>query len=206
MFSPYYLPFCIFFHPFAEWFIKSKPTWKDSVSIVSGTAILLASGGVKDEGGASATTKKNLEVNAAIGKRFETGDFSKIGDYLAEDFVDYAGMTGPVKGIEANKSLTEMMANMDSSKSMMSHSGWRWWNRLFYGGNVGNLQKDMMGMKAGQKVEGKSIEVTKFKDGKAIAHWTYMTPGWNDEDDGGCPHATGWWQMHPDMDTTKKGM
>lgn len=177
--------------------------------IVSGTAILLAScGGKKDEGGASATTKKNLEVNAAIGKCFETGDFSKIGDYLAEDFVDYAGMTGPVKGIEANKKAwTEMMANMDSSKSMMSHSVGD--DEIVYSmvEMSGICKKDMMGMKAGQKVEGKSIEVTKFKDGKAIAHWTYMTPDEMMKMMGGMPPmppADG--SMHPDMDTTKKGM
>lgn len=41
----------------------------------------------------------------------------------------------------------------------------------------GKMKADAMGMKAGQWIkDAKSIEVTQFKDGKAIAHWTYMDP------------------------------
>ena len=40
----------------------------------------------------------------------------------------------------------------------------------------GTLKTDMMGMKAGDKVDGKSIELSRFKDGKVVEHWTFMEP------------------------------
>lgn len=146
--------------------------------IASGVAFILAScSGKKEEGGVSAATKKNLEVNAAIGKCFETNDFSKVGDYLAPDFIDYAGMTGPVKGIEANKKAwEEMMGGMDSASSNMSRSVGDDEYVFSIVESSGICKKDMMGMKAGQKMHSKSVEVTQFKDGKAIAHWSYVSP------------------------------
>jgi hypothetical protein len=44
-----------------------------------------------DAGGMSATAKKNKEVNEAITKAYEAGDFSKMGDYIAADAVDHGG-------------------------------------------------------------------------------------------------------------------
>lgn len=182
---------------------------KNVLFIAAVVAFFLAScGGKKEDGGASSAAKKNLEVNAAIGKCFETGDFSKLGDYLSEDFVDYAGMAGPVKGIEANKKAwQEMMAQMDSSKSTMSRSVGDDEYVFSMVEMSGICKKDMMGMKAGQKMASKSLEVTQFKDGKAIAHWTYMTPDEMMKMMGNMPAmppADG--SMKEPSDTTKKGM
>ena len=61
-------------------------------------ACLLAAGTVSffscNSGGESATAKKNKEVNDAIMKAYEAGDFSKMGDYIAADAVDHGGETG----------------------------------------------------------------------------------------------------------------
>jgi hypothetical protein len=43
---------------------------------------------------------------------------------------------------------------------------------------TGTLKVDAPGMgKAGDKYDMKAIEMAKFKDGKAIEHWTFMEPG-----------------------------
>lgn len=129
----------------------------------------------KESGGMSAAAKKNLEVNEAIAKCFDTKDFSKIGDYLSEDFVDYAGQMGPVKGIEANKKEFErMMSMMDSSSSKIDRAFGDDEYVLSWMTFKGKLKSDMMGMKVGDWMDSKAIEVTQFKDGKAIAHWSYM--------------------------------
>jgi len=54
-----------------------------------------------NSGGMSATAKKNMEVNDAITKAYEAGDFSKMGDYIAADAVDHAGEHGDVKGLDS---------------------------------------------------------------------------------------------------------
>lgn len=143
----------------------------------AGALLLLASCGGKKEGngGGSATTKKNLEVSEAIGKCFETKDFSKLGDYLAADFIDYAGMTGPVKGLDENKKAFEQMAAMMDSSTMRTivalgnDEYTMTWMEM-----KGKMKADAMGMKAGQWINAKTIEITQFRDGKATAHWTYM--------------------------------
>jgi ketosteroid isomerase-like protein len=146
----------------------------------AGSLFLLTScGGKKEEGGGtSAATKKNLEASEAIGKMFETKDFSKAGDYLAPDFIDYAGMTGPVKGIEENKKAwLEMMNTMDSSSmETVTASGNDEYTMTLIKMS-GKMKVDQMGMKAGDWMkDAKALELTQFKDGKAIAHWTYMDP------------------------------
>jgi hypothetical protein len=152
---------------------------KKVVTIVSAGAFMLASCGGKkeDSGGTSSATKKNLEASAAIGKMFETNDFSKLGDYVSAEFTDYAAPTGPVKGIEENKkSFAQMSAMMDSSSMETVAATGNDEYTMTWMKMKGKMKADGMGMKAGQWMDGKSIEVTQFKDGKAIAHWTYMDP------------------------------
>jgi hypothetical protein len=38
------------------------------------------------------------------------------------------------------------------------------------------MKMDMMGMKAGDKFDSKSMEVSRFKNGKVVEHWTLMEP------------------------------
>lgn len=162
----------------------------------------------KDEGGLSGAAKKNLEVNAAIAKCFETKDFSKLGDYLAEDFVDYAGETGPVKGVAENKAAFErMVADLDSSKSVIVRALGDDEYVMSMMEFSAVMKSDKMGMKAGTRVNTKAIEVTQFKDGKAIAHWTYMEPAEMMKMMGGMPPPPPTEDgMKNPADTAKKGM
>lgn len=169
--------------------------------------LLLAScGGSKSESsGPSATTTKNMEVNKAISKCFQTKDFSKIADYLAPDFVDYAGETGPVKGIEENKKAFEkMLAGFDSLsnteiKVLADDEYVMAWMKF-----KAKLNADAYGMKAGSWMESSGIELTKFKDGKAIEHWTFMEPGEVMKMMGGAMPGGEMGPMPPTKDSTGK--
>ncbi len=67
------------------------------VFLAAGTLFLVScSGG----GGLSAKAKKNKEVNSAIMKAYESGDFSKMSEYMAADAIDHGGEMGDVKGVE----------------------------------------------------------------------------------------------------------
>ena len=63
-----------------------------------------------NSGGMSATEKKNLDAMHAVQKAFDTKDFSKVGDYIAEDAIDHAPPQGDVKGIANIKAEFEKMA------------------------------------------------------------------------------------------------
>lgn len=131
----------------------------------------------KDEHQLSDKAEKNLEASRAITKCFETKDFSKLGDYIAEDAVDHAGENGDIIGLENMKAeFTRMVEGIENPKSevikeLADDDYVMSWMRF-----TGTLKTDMMGMKAGDKYDMSAIELSKFKDGKAIEHWTFMQP------------------------------
>ena len=128
-----------------------------------------------DKGALSATAQKNLEACLAIAKCFDTKDFSKLGDYIADDAVDHAGETGDIIGLEnMKKEFVRMTEGIDNGKSevikeLADDEYVMSWMRF-----TGSLKTDMMGMKAGSSYDMAAIELSKLKDGKVIEHWTFM--------------------------------
>jgi len=130
-----------------------------------------------DSGGMSATAKKNKEVNTAIMKAYEAGDYSKMGDYIAADATDHGSYIGDVKGldsiVEAMKKYHEQMNHTGTEviKEMADDEYVIVWSKV-----SGTAKIDMMGMKAGQSYTMHGVDIAKFKDGKAIEHWIFMDP------------------------------
>lgn len=120
-------------------------------------------------GGLSAKAKKNKEVNTAIMKAYESGDFSKMGDYMAADAVDHGGEMGDVKGLEEivkqMKMYREMMPDM---KSTIIHEMADDDYVMTWASFTGTMQ--------GKKTTMTSADITRFKDGKAVEHWVFMDP------------------------------
>ena len=129
----------------------------------------------KGGGGMSDAAKKNLDAMHAVQKCFETKDFSKVGDYVAQDGVDHAGPNGDVKGVANIKAQMEKMAAMTEGdkteiiKELADDDYVMSWGRY-----TGTVKTADMGMKPGEKMTMETIEVCKFKDGKATEHWTMM--------------------------------
>ena len=130
-----------------------------------------------DAGGMSATAKKNKEVNTAIMKAYESGDLSKMGDYIAADAVDHGGDTGDIKGLDsivaAMKRYHDQTENVKTEviREMADDEYVIVWSKV-----SGTAKVDMMGMKAGQSYTLNGVDIGKFKDGKAVEHWLYMDP------------------------------
>ncbi len=121
------------------------------------------------DGGMSAKAKKNMEVNTAIMKAYEAGDFSKMNEYLAADAVDHGGENGDVKGVDSivseMKRYRAMMPDMKSEiiKELADDDYVFSWGKF-----SGTMNGKMTNMT--------SVDVTKFKDGKAVEHWVFMNP------------------------------
>ena len=122
-----------------------------------------------EAGGLSATAKKNLEVNDAITKAYMAGDFSKMGDYIAADAIDHGGENGDVVGLDNiitdMKRYHDMMPDMKMTEatSLANDDYVFTWSTVSYTEN--GAPKTMTG-----------VDVSKFKDGKAVEHWMYMDP------------------------------
>ena len=130
-------------------------------------------------GGMSEKAKKNLDNSKAIAAMFEKGDFSKVGDYIADDAVDHTGPTGEVKGLEAMKAQFAMFgatmtdAKNESVKDLADDDYVFMWMKQSW-----TAAKDdpMMHMKAGDKGNMVSIEVTKHNaDSKITDHWSFIS-------------------------------
>jgi predicted ester cyclase len=130
-----------------------------------------------DQDEISAVTKKNMEVNKAIMTAYEAGDFSKMGDYIAADAVDHGSEKGDVKGLDSIVAMMKMyrnsMSDMKSEviKELADDEYVMTWAKF-----SGTTTADAVGMPPNQKVEMSSVDLTKFKDGKAVEHWVFMDP------------------------------
>jgi predicted ester cyclase len=144
------------------------------LSILSFTCLLFSC--TQPAAGPSAATQKNLDANHAINNAFATKDFSKIGDYIATDAVDHSGDNGDVVGLDSIKASfvkwsTMADEKMDIIKVLADDEYVMSWARA-----IGTMKTDWMHMKAGDTFNLESVEITKFKDGKAVEHWTMMKP------------------------------
>jgi predicted SnoaL-like aldol condensation-catalyzing enzyme len=132
----------------------------------------------KKEWGLSPTAQKNLEVNHLINRCFETKDFSKIGDYIAQDAVDHGGESGDIRGLDNLKKEFEKYAagmddqKMDIIKELADSNYVMSWARY-----TGKYTTDGRGHKAGDRYDMKMLDISRFENGKATEHWTLMEPG-----------------------------
>ena len=126
-------------------------------------AVVILNSLIACNSGMSSTEKKNKEVNSAIMKAYEAGDFSKMGDYIAADAVDHGGEKGDVSGLD------NIVAAMKGYREQMGEVKFE---------TIRELADDDYVM-TWSKVTGRNmttVDISKFKDGKAVEHWLYMDP------------------------------
>ncbi|MDB5222140.1 MAG: hypothetical protein JWN83_807 [Chitinophagaceae bacterium] len=116
--------------------------------------------------------QKNLAASDIIDKAFQTGDVSKIDSVISPDFVDHSDR-GDFKGTDSLKAMVKFVhENMKDMKTEKLHEladddyvfSWMRWTGTSNG--AGGMPSGPYDMHA--------MEISKFKDGKAIEHWTYM--------------------------------
>ena len=142
------------------------------------TCYLFSCGGAV---GTSEKAQKNIANSEAVGKMFETGDMSKLGDYIATDAVDHAGPQGDIKGLDNLKTMfTQYMGMMSDVKNEVVKSlgdddySMVWMKQSW----TAKTDDPSMGMKAGERGNMETIEVCKHNaDGKITEHWSFISMG-----------------------------
>ena len=117
--------------------------------------------------------EKNLASSRIIDNAFKTGNVSEIDNAIAVDFVDHTDQGDKNRDslkamiVMMKKELPDMkmetireLADNDYVFSMMRFTG---------------TSNGQMGMPKGP-YDMKTIEVVRYKDGKAVEHWAYMQP------------------------------
>lgn len=136
----------------------------------TGFIVLLTSCGSKKEGGMSDAAKKNLDAVHAVVNAFETGDVSKINDLVSADFLDHTDR-GDMVGPDSLKAAVTMMHGMGIKFNLVKELADDEYVTAWY--KLTGTSDGSMGMPKGP-FEMSSIDVVKFKDGKAIEHWSFL--------------------------------
>lgn len=120
----------------------------------------------------TAQEQRNLAASDVIVKAFQTGDVSGIDSVVAVDLLDHSDK-GDIKGRDSLKSMVKMMhENFRDMKMEKVHEVgdddhvYTW---MHYSGTSDGA----MGMPKGP-YNFNVIELSRFKDGKAVEHWAFM--------------------------------
>ena len=120
--------------------------------------------------GNSSMEQKNMTADSTIGAAFRSGDPSKIDSVVAADFVDHTEHGD--KNRDSLKMFIKMvhdsMPDMKMDLINAAASGDYVYSQMRFTGN----STGFMGMPKGP-YDWHVIEVSKYKDGKAVEHWEY---------------------------------
>lgn len=145
-------------------------------TFLSGLAMVVLSCSTKKESGMSATATKNLDAMKGVIKCFEKKDFSKLGDYVAEDCIDHY-WDKELKGLKEMKAEYEKWIGMSENSPIRTITEFANDEYVILWTSFEETMKTTdMNMKVGEKLTKTDIEVGRFKDGKIVEHWTFIEP------------------------------
>jgi predicted SnoaL-like aldol condensation-catalyzing enzyme len=121
--------------------------------------------------------EKALANNREVYKAIETGDVSKIKDYIDKDAIDHGG-DHDVKGADSIIAMLGSIHNSFTDLKMEVIAD------AVHGDYVFTLVRltgtttatPGMGMPPNKKMDSKSVDVVKLKNGKAVEHWEFVDP------------------------------
>ena len=148
------------------------------LSLITGLVLLVISCNDKTAGtstGLSTQAQKNLDASHEISKAFGTGDVSKIDSVVASDFVDHTADKGDV-GRDSLKAMIVMVNREFPDSEMETLKEFADDDYVFTQMRFTGTSNGAMGMPVGP-YDMRAIQVTRFKDGKAVEHWEYMEMG-----------------------------
>ena len=118
--------------------------------------------------------KTNLEASRAIGNAFGSGDVSKIDSLVAEDFIDHTDR-GDKKGRDSLKAMIKYVNATNKDMKMETIKEAADGDYVFAWLRYKGTTDGSMGMPAGP-YDFSAIEVSRYKGGKAVEHWSFMQP------------------------------
>lgn len=120
--------------------------------------------------------KEMLEANRAVQKAIETGDTATLQKYIADDATDHGG--GPngadLKGDDIITMLASVHNDIDNLKFDVMQEAANDDHVFSLVHMTGTTNKPVWGMPANFKVDSKSIDLVKIKDGKMVDHWGFF--------------------------------
>lgn len=148
-----------------------------SLLFLSGLYFIALLAGCQEKSSAlSANAQKNLEITKNIREAIANKNMAKLDDFIAADCIDHSGDHGDIKGLDSIKAQIQIYRAMadektDIIKELADDDYVMSWER-----NTGKYLTTGYGHKPGDLFDLQEIEIIRFKDGKAIEHWSMMPP------------------------------
>jgi predicted ester cyclase len=118
----------------------------------------------------------NTNGNQKIYSAMETGDFNGVKDLLADDIVDHSP-GGDVHGADSAVAMMQDMHDHINDLHFEPIANASDGDYSFALVKItGTTKDDFMGMPGNTSIEWNSIELVKVLNGKAVEHWSYMSP------------------------------
>jgi predicted SnoaL-like aldol condensation-catalyzing enzyme len=119
--------------------------------------------------------EKNLAINRAFFKVFETGDISNVKSLILSDAVDHYPMNG--MDVKGQDSVLNMYADFhnhikDLKVDIIADAANE--DYVIALAHVTGTATDAMMGGSGTKIDEKGVDVTRYKDGKMAEHWGFV--------------------------------
>ncbi|MEJ7737996.1 MAG: ester cyclase [Chitinophagaceae bacterium] len=123
-------------------------------------------------------TSQNEKIKAntrEVYRAAETGDVSKLDSFISKDFIDHSGRGGrEVRGLDSLKAdIGDMHKHFKDLKMDIIAQA----NDNDYSFDMvkltGTIIDDSWGIPANTRIESKSVNVVRLKDGMAVEHWRF---------------------------------
>ena len=154
--------------------------------------------------GSNDAANKNRENMKAVYQALETGDVSKIGDLLADDFTDHNAMpdNSDIKGKDSALKFMSRFHTFFENLKMEHQYDATSSDGVYHFTTIrmtGKAKANPFGIPEGTDLDDETVDVVKMKDGKATDHWGYLS--WKDFNEIMMGMQSG--MPHPDTSTKK---
>lgn len=123
-----------------------------------------------------AQADKNTANSKAVFQGIESGDLSKMNDFVSPDIVDHTPM-GDVKGLDSvKKMLAEIHNHVPNVKMEMITDASNGDYHFTLVKMSGTVKDNFMGMPANTSLNDTSVSVEKIVNGKVTDHWRFASP------------------------------
>ena len=161
---------------------------KQILSLLFAAAIILSCNDTAkvadaNDDGADSSHAKNSENIKEVYRAIETGDVSKLSNFVADDFVDHNGNVdgSDLKGKDSVlKMLSQIHTYFEPGLKMEFISDATSDDGMYHYATVrmkGKAAANPWGMPVGADIDDTSVDVIKLRDGKATEHWGFMSMG-----------------------------
>lgn len=122
--------------------------------------------------------QKMMDANSKVMKAIETGDKATIENHIAADAIDHGGNPdgSDMTGTEVINMLSNVHNDIDNLKMEIIQQAANDDHVFSLVRMTGTTNKPVWGMPSNFKMDMKSIDMLKMKDGKMVEHWSFMEP------------------------------